>query len=262
MDSSIRAVSKTEFQEQRWSWPNDFRFAAGDTLAPLSAQELSKAAVHFPIGFIKAEAGFIPVAVMGLRAGSNLLLGPDFRWKTGYIPAIYRGHPFSLARTAEGQSILMVEMASGLVSESGAEAFFEADGKPTQVVQKVLEFLQQLQSGRDLTALICKSIAELDLFEPWPISVIEEGVERQLSGLYRVNEHLFKQLPIESLDALRRSDALTLIYCHLLSMQHIHTLGEIATKEQETMTILGRTKGELDLEFLNGSGTLGFDGVR
>ena len=52
-------------------------------------------------------------------------------------------------------------------------------------------------------------------------------------------------------------------YCQLLSMQHLQTLGQLAqahdqAKAQAANKLPTNASGELDLEFLNSSGTISF----
>ena len=262
VNSSIRVISKDVFNDQYWRWPGNLQFAACDTLAPLSAEEFAKAALHMPIAFIKAEAGFIPVAVQGLSPGTNVFIGADYRWHGGYLPAVYRAYPFSLGRTSDDQLLLMVDTASGLIADTGTAPFFGSDGAPSEPTMKVLEFLHQMQSDRDRTDLICQVLAELDLFEVWPIAMVDQEAQTQLTGLFRINQQVLKQLSAEAFARLRSCDALPLIYAHFLSMQHIDTLGVLMNKQRETMAILDTPEGCLDLEYLNDSDTIRLGGFR
>ena len=74
------AVSRTHHTGQRWQRPSSYRFAAQDAVVPLVAQELPKAAMHIPFGFIATDERFVPVAVQGLEPGRNLFVAPDGRW--------------------------------------------------------------------------------------------------------------------------------------------------------------------------------------
>ena len=67
------------------------------------------------------------------------------------------------------------------------------------------------------------------------------------------------RLPAEAFEAVRQSGALPVAYCQLLSMQHLQKLGQLAQAYAAQTTALPQTaSGELDLEFLNDSGTISF----
>lgn len=271
MMSSIEVVTKSGFMSKRWRWARDYRFASKDCLVPLVGQEFTRAALYFPIGFVRKDEGYLPVAVLGITAGQNLFVGVDGKWMAGYVPAAYRGYPFSLGQTQDNHTVLMVDTGSGLVSEAQAtaqgtvegqahgETFFGPDDKPTEPVQKVFEFLQHLQANRTATQQACALLDKLGLIEPWPVAVLQDdGVQRQLEGLFRVDEQAFKQLALQELDALRQSDALPLVFCQLLSQQHMTALGPMAHQRRDPMTVLGGSDSSLDLEFLNEGGSMRF----
>ena len=63
----------------------------------------------------------------------------------------------------------------------------------------------------------------------------------------------------EPLKALQQAGALPLVYCQLLSMQHLPLLGRLAQAHSKPAPApLVTPGGELDLGFLNDNGTLRF----
>lgn len=259
----FQAVSRTTHADKRWKRYDNYHFAARDAVVPLVVQELARALMHLPIGFIKQQDVFVPVAVLGLQPGQNLFVTADGRWIGGYTPAAYRGYPFRLAASADGQSVLVIDEDSGLISDTEGEAFFDQDGHPAKAVKEVLDFLGQVQSNRALTLRVCAVLAEHHLIQPWPIAVQSEDGERRLEGLYRIDEAALNALPTEAFATLRQAGALPVAYCQLLSMQHLQTLGKLAdahasAKAQSQAALPTTETGELDLEFLNNNGTISF----
>ncbi|MDV7395813.1 SapC family protein, partial [Arthrospira platensis SPKY1] len=110
-------VAASTHATQRWQRYSSHAFAATDAVAPLVVQELPKACMHLAIAFIPQGEHFTPVAVLGLQPGQNLFVTPDGRWLGGYTPAAYRGHPFALANTPNGQQVLCVDADSGLLHD-------------------------------------------------------------------------------------------------------------------------------------------------
>src|SRR5690606_13482573 len=116
--AELTVISREQHADKRWKRYTSYSFAAGDAVVALVAQELPRACLSLPLGFVKTEAGFQVVAVQGLQPGRNLWVAPDGRWLGGYVPAAYRGYPFVLANTEDGKRVLCVRPDSGLVNES------------------------------------------------------------------------------------------------------------------------------------------------
>lgn len=258
---NFQAVSKAAYANKRWKRYSSYTFAANDAVAPLVAHELPRAMMHLPIGFMKQQDVFVPVAVLGLQPGQNLFVAPDGRWIGGYTPAAYRGYPFQLATSAEGQSVLVIDDGSGLITDmqDEGEAFFDDEGNPAKPVKDVLDFLGQVQANRAATERTCAVLGEHQLIQPWPITVQGASGERKVEGLYRIDEAALNAAPASVFEALNRVGALPVAYCQLLSMQHLQTLGKLAhAHQQAAQPVLTTASGDLDLEFLNNGGTISF----
>lgn len=275
----IQIISRQRHSQLQWQPPRNYLFAAQDAVVPLAVAELPKAQATLPLAFILMGEGdtaqYTPVAVLGLAPHRNLFIAPDGRWLGAYIPAVYRSRPFVLAQTPEGQQVLCIDEEAGLVLGTGAEPFFTPEGEPAPAVAAMLHFLTELQASRAATVRMCAAVQRHGLFQPWPITVQTDAGPQPLSGLSRINEEAFNALPAEALLELRQAGALPLIFCQLLSMQHLPRLGELAQAHaqaaaqaaqaaaqaaQATAALPVRTTptGELDLEFLNQGGTLRF----
>lgn len=257
---NYQAVTKSAHAHLRWKRYDSYAFASMDAVAPLVMQELPKACMTLPIAFVAQDDKFIPVAVQGLHPGQNLFVAPDGRWLGGYIPAIYRSYPFALANAENDQLVLCVDADSGLLSDSEGEPFFDEQGQPSQPVKDVLNFLQQVQANRALTARLCAALAAEGLIQPWSITLETEEGEKTVQGLYRIDEAAFNALQGEALYRIHQAGALPLVYCQLLSMQHLHMLGKLtaAHARVKAQSQPATRAGELDLDFLNNHGTISF----
>ena len=261
--ADYHVITRERHGHQYWLKQSGHRFAASDALCPLVAQELPKAVLCLPIGFIVEGDCFVPVAVQGLTSGQNLWVAADGRWLASYIPAPYRSYPFRMAPTDQGEQVLCIDEASGLISESAGEPFFNDDGTPGKAVLEILEFFNQIEANRQLTRSMCAVLQQHGLIQPWPITVQGEHGEQKVEGLFRIDEAALNALSAEALSEVRNAGGLTMAYCQLLSMQHLSTLGTLAQAHaeaekarlaQESMA----QKGELHLGFMNDSGTFSF----
>ncbi len=257
--SSLHPVSLSRHGAMRWQRYSSYAFAAGDAVCPLVAQELPKAAMALPLAFVASGEEIVPVAVLGLQPGSNLFVASDGRWLGGYVPAAYRGYPFALANTEDGQQVLCIDEDSGLLGDSAGEAFFAEDNLPAPALADVLNFLTQVAANRQATRRICALLKEHGVVQPWPVKLQTAEGEQAVAGLLRVDEAALNALPAEALLALREAGALPLAYCQLLSMQHLARLGPLAqARERELRQAVAAPSAELDLEFLNQGGTISF----
>ena len=262
---AIHPISHNAFASKYFLRTKNYAFASTDALVALVAQEFPKAAMSMPIGFIASGDGFIPVAVLGLQSGKNLFVSLDGRWLGGYIPAVFRGFPFSLADAEGGRQVLCVNDVSGSVSDTEGEPFFGEDQQPTAAVKEILNFLTQVASNQLLTQKMMKVMQKHHLMAPWPIKLQSLAQQEQLvEGLYRIDESVLSGLTAEALHEIHQSGALPLIYCQLMSMSHLQTLGKLAQAhfEAEQRAALPKTEtGELDMSFLADDTTISFENL-
>lgn len=255
----IQVISRERHAQQRWQRYSSYAFAAHEAVVPLAAAELPKAAMSLTLAFAEQQGVFVPVAVLGLQPGSNLWVGADGHWGAPYIPAAWRGYPFLLARTEDGQQVLCIDEESGLLTAGPeGERFFNDDGQPVQATLDILSFLTQTEQSRAAAVQACAALARHQLIRPWPITVKNDAGEQQIEGLFQVDEAALNQLPGEALQELARAGALGVAYCQLLSMQHLPVLGQLAQARAQAVATAAPPAHDLDLEFLNRSGTIGF----
>lgn len=264
----LEAITKTEYEGKYWRASPNYAFASQDAMAILVVQEVARACLTLPLAFAKTGDHFAIVAVQGLRQGQNLMVAPDGRWLGGYIPAAYRAYPFALANTQDKQQVLCFDRASGLLgihapqeaSAQGLTAFYDASGEPSQRTRQILQFLTQVRANREPTQRLCDALQQQQLIQPWDVEVKAGERTQKVQGLFRVDEAALNALPAEAFETLRQSGALPLVYCQLLSMQHLQRLGALArARAQAQSTALPQTDaGDLDLEFLNSGGTIKF----
>lgn len=272
---NLQPVTHTTHASKRWKRYSGYTFAAQDEVVPIVAHEVGRAAMAMPLVFVPAPAKegesaaptYVLMAVQGLGKGQNLFVAPDGRWLGSYIPSAYRGYPFALANTPEGQQVLCLRSDSGLVNDTDGERFFDEDGQPSQAVKDVLGFLTQVAQNRQVTQRIVALLADKGLIQPWAIKTRTEAGERAIEGLYRIDEARLNELGGEDLKALQEAGALPLAYAQLLSMQHLPTLGKLAeahasAKAQSQQALPAVANGELDLEFLNQNGTISFGNLQ
>lgn len=264
--TSFEAVTAQRHGGASWQPSPDYRFAANDPMATLVATEMPEACMHLPLGFSRAGGGaevFVPVALQGLRAGQNLWVDGQGNWRGGYIPAVYRSHPFALGQADDERHVLCVNRDSGLVNEDQTgQPFFDSEQQPTEQVARVRDFLSQVRASAEATKPQCAALQAQDLIQPWPLQVSAGEQTQTLQGLYRIDEDGLNALSAEGFETLREAGALPIIYCQLLSMRHIHRLGALASGDDQSPQAAPKSNGKdsgssvaagdsLNLDFLN-----------
>jgi hypothetical protein len=234
--ANIVSVDRERHVGKGWRRPG-YTFAAANAVAPLVGSEFANAALAMPIGFIEQSGRYMPVAVMALAQGSNLLIGPNGQWIGKYVPAILRCYPFYLSRSeGKDEAILCVDEDSGLVvDEDGAEnveKFFEIDGKLSPTVNAVVEVLRQVEHDRTLTDLAVAALAEANVIKPWNLTVPVGDQRVTVSGLHRVDEAALNTLDDAAFLKLRKASALVIAYGQLISMGQTSMLAQLATIRQ------------------------------
>jgi hypothetical protein len=267
---AFQPISRERHAGKRWKRFVNFSFAAKEAVAPLAAAELPRIAVAMPIAFVEMAGHKQAVAVLSLVPGRNLFVAPDGRWIGPYIPALFRAFPFVLAKGPEGQQVLCIAEDSGMLTDGPeGEAFFGEDGKPAAAVADILKFLHQFERSRILAQQATACLEKHGLLQAWPVTLKTPDGEQQIPGLFRVDEAALNALGAEALVELRQTGALSLAYCHLLSVQHLPLLGKLADAQIKAMQKLAEQQAkqaalvqgrDLDLEFMNGE-TINFSGL-
>ena len=230
-------------------------FAKHDALCPIVTLEVPRAALHIPIAFSKTESNFGLFAIQGFRSGHNELVDSLGNWSAKYVPAAYRSYPFALGTTEDQQQVLCFDTESDLLSDTQGNRFFEDDGELSPLVKELLDFLTHVVNSRHVTQILCDLLEEMELLEPWPITINTAGSDISIEGLFRVNEAKFNSLATDSVMLLRDKGAIPLIFSHLLSMQNISQLNNSQSGSSS------RLPDEFSFDLSNEGGNISFDSL-
>jgi hypothetical protein len=165
--------------------------------------ELDPAAASFPVVFAEDAQGMMPVALLHLRRGAaSPFVAEDGSWRGTYVPSALRAHPFSASATGAGDEMaLLVDEGSGLVTDDPRdEAFFAADGTPSEPLGQVIAFFRTRALSERDTRAACAALDE--------------------AGLLAIPPDRPDALPDSALPGLWRSGALRLAQAHRLSLHH------------------------------------------
>ena len=272
---NIQAISKERHGNRRWLRPTNFSFAAALPVVNISANEMRKACTQLPLAFIEHGGVWSMAAVVGVPP-ANLCVLPDGRWIGPYVPAALRAYPFSIHKAKDaGQLVLCIDEDAGLAPEGDAKAetFFDDEGKITDTIRQVMEFLTQWHAGRIALERAAAELATHKAMVPWQFKLKHDDKERTVSGLHCIDEKVLMGLPGDVLKTLMDSGALAVAYAQMISMQHLPKLSEWAQQHTQAAQNKGKVMpaaapaaaavpfevpaslatpgGDLNLEFLN-----------
>lgn len=258
---NYQAISEERFGKKYWKEVNDLKFAATQPIIGLVTQELPVAMLEMPIGFIKTKSIYSPIGILGLQSESNLFISKEGKWIGRYLPALLRSYPFLLAEdeSKEDSYILCVDEDSGLLTDDNKELpFYAEDGSLGSRVKTLLELLYQVNRNRVSTLKSCKLLDTYGLIKPWPLVIKHDEGEHDVEGFYAVDETALNELDGSAFLELRKSGALHLAYCQLLSMQNIKVLIQ---RMQETAANSNVQSDELDFSFSDNETSLNFENI-
>lgn len=210
---------------------NPFSFLQDTHLVPLTVDEFGLAAVCYPIIFDTQTK--TPLAVMGLRPGMNVFLGPDGSLDPEvYLPAFARRYPFlpiiatgsqQPKEGVEDKVLVCIDRAAKMLSSSPELPFFEGD-QPSRYTQDAIQFCREFDMLGRRTQEFSSLMDKHGLFELTPLALPRakpDGTpdEPIKAGEYlRISEQKLNALPKETYLELRDRGISAVMHAHLLSL--------------------------------------------
>jgi hypothetical protein len=220
-------VSSTSHADWYVEAGSDYAFCRNVHSVPLLALEFASATLEYVIVFAGSGDLVMPAAVLGVWPDKNLYVTRQGSWQAKYIPAFVRRYPFVFSSRDEGKTLTLCidEAFPGINRNGRGQRLFEAEGKPTDYLNNVLNFLQHYQLEFQRTEEFCKKLKNLSLLEPMQAQVnLRSGERLALRGFSVVDRARLKTLRADVLAELMHSDQLEWIYSHLASMRNFASL--------------------------------------
>ncbi len=220
----------------------DHSFTSEINSIPLLANEISAVGREVPVIFAKTqnEGGFVPLAVIGLKKGQNLLLNEKNRLDLRFVPGFVRRYPFIFANDSKNDKFtLCIDDAYEGWDHEGAKGqrLFDENGEQTEALKQTVEFLKDYQYRAELTSVFCKKLADLELLDPMEANIKAKEGDKEgfnLTGFYVVNRDKLKALKDEDVLDLFKKDGLELIFSHIQSLQNLNALVNKYSAKSET----------------------------
>jgi hypothetical protein len=231
MFKSVVPLAVEKHKNMRLKPVADYGFAAGQTMCPITAVEFPRVAPIYPIVFLKDDAGDTGAfALLAVPNGKNLFIDENGAWRASYVPASIRRFPFVFGRTsADDKNLaLCIDEDNDHVSETEGAPLFTEDGKPTDILEKAIEFMKQFQTNHTHTIAICQELDRLEMFQDLKARVqLPSGRKYDFVGARIIDEKKLSTLADADFLEWRKRGWLSLIYAHLISLGQITHLAEL-----------------------------------
>jgi len=195
------------------------RYGDNQRFVPVIVGEFPHLAVHYPILLTKDQntGAFFIGAMLGFDEGENLFL--DSRGMESYRPLNLQRGPFFTA----GNEIA-IDLDSPRIDQVGRPLFTDA-GEPSQYLQSIMALFRDLKPGLEITKTFVQTLTGLKLIEPIDIDLaFDDGSQRNLTGLYTINQNALRALPDAGVIDLFRRDYLQAVYLMIVSLKQVPVL--------------------------------------
>lgn len=226
MYNDLIPLSSVDHAKWRIQPAQDAKFVRTQHAIPVTVEEFAMAQRHYPIIFSVGDNP-VPLALMGLNEGINTFI--DAEGKTAdnslYIPAYVRRYPFMLAKLrpdSDDLSLCFDPTSDVIGAFDAGDPLFE-DGKPSAVVQRILEFCEQFEQSGTKTGQFMTELAEHKLLMDGEVSIQteNEATPYVYRGFQMIDEAKLRDLRGDVLRKMMQSGMLPLIHAHLLSLQNM-----------------------------------------
>jgi hypothetical protein len=199
----------------------------------VSISEFGDAALSFPILFVRAAPDALgndtvaPVAVFGLKPGENLFaMEGGTKWDAGYVPAMLRAYPFTMARIegSDRWAIVFDNTWEGMSRTEGLPLFNEK-GEATDLLNNVHKFVQDLETDLERTRQFCAALLEMKLLKPMRFdATLANGEALSVDGFMTADEEAISKLPDAQIATMYRNGMLSLLGIHSASLNNMRRL--------------------------------------
>jgi hypothetical protein len=211
----------------------DWSIAAQTNAAFVAAVEFGDACCDFPLLFVdagkddKTGAPLVAsIAALGLEQRQNLFVEGG-TWRSGYVPALLRAYPFGLARADDGRVLVVIDEAFEGWSRTEGQPLFDAERKPSPLLEEVRERLETVEAEIGRTRAVCSLLLAEGLLRPMRFDAeLPDGGKVTVEGFMTLDEDKFAALPDAKVLELHKAGVLALVHAHQISLRHMRRMAD------------------------------------
>lgn len=196
-----------------------FDYAANTHAVPVLVEEMPQLQGFYPLVFSGGPNPGV-MALLGLRAGQNLFVDGEGKWRAGApVPAYVLRYPFLLVEVPEDKRLILIMEEDEKLVGTGFQIPLFADGKGTKEGEEILNYCVTFNNSARTTQAFCDELQSRDLLVEQRADVVTpDGKRLSLSGFRVIDEKKFNELPDEVFLEWRRRNWIGLVYAHFVSM--------------------------------------------
>lgn len=213
----------------RYRQVSNFSFTAKTQSVAIGAAEFFDCAVEFPIVFVRAAHGLVPLALLGVRPDENLFVSPTGEWEAAYRPLFIQRYPFVTLNEGDQRLSVGFDPSCANLGEAATlpdgDRLLGDDGQPSEKFAALLKFLDRANSEFLRGEGIAKTLDEKKLLQPMSAQMsVDGGAQIELGGFEVVDVAKLDAMSIGELGLLAKTGELALIHAHLVSMRNFRKL--------------------------------------
>ena len=190
---------------------------------------------EYPIVFRRDSEGALrPVALLGLTREENLFLDGAGGWRAGYVPALLRRGPFSIAapEVPDGEPMIRVDLADPRVSRSEGTPVFLPQGGNSPYLEQLTAVLRAIYVGHHLLDPMVAAFEAAGLLRPVNLEArVGEGEVYAVSDALVIDRERLAALGAEELATLHRAGFLQAAFMAAASLGMMQRLVELKARE-------------------------------
>jgi hypothetical protein len=226
---NIVALSRERHKDWYVDLRQGYEFTRETNSVYVAGSEFPAVARELPIVFGRDGQGkALPVALLGLRNNTNLMIDDKGNWLGSYIPAYIRRYPFILGSADESNqnfAVCIDESYSGFNTVQEGEPLITEEGEHGELLSRTVKFLQDFHQHTQVTAAFCEAIDAAELLDSVQAKFsLKSGESFSLAGFQCVPRERLKTLPAATLKRFAEQDFLDLLYLHVYSLSNIDRL--------------------------------------
>ena len=228
MYKNLEILNKITHKNKSVKEVKNFFYAKNLTSAPITSAEFFESCKNYPIFFAKdKDNNWFSSVILGYKENINLFVDEKGNWqKSHYIPAFVRKYPFVFIKEENKDNLFLALDKEYLSDERSDEIrkLFDDNGENTNILNKVVTFLNQFHLDSMATKEFIKQLDEWEILEERVVTINDKKEQSNISGLYVINEEKLKNLSKKKKNEINDKNAIPLITAHLISLSNIQKL--------------------------------------